>query len=191
MWETRSCFVFQKLFVRRSVVDHVRSFSSNDRPEKSAVSVPELGGSVIVVSSSVGSDVHLTWYTCKPEHTPRLRPFYELLLILVQRYEGLARFARLEIKEVSLRTGEIHISLEPGRITQYTSRLTRQPVFLGSIRGPAIYFRRDWLFLFCRFNKGNSQLLVKDCALSICERWGSLSLARIVCLAYRTVLTWQ
>ena len=51
-------------------------------------------------------------------------------------------------------------SLLPGRRAQSVEHLTRKPEVLGSIPGPATYFR----FSFRLFKKGSCQLLVKVCA---------------------------
>ena len=50
----------------------------------------------------------------------------------------------------------------PGRIAQSVGHLTRKPGVLGSIPGPATYFR----FSFRLFMKGSCQLLAKVCARS-------------------------
>ena len=51
---------------------------------------------------------------------------------------------------------------KPGRVAQSVGHLTRKSEVLGSIPGPATYFR----FSFRFFKKGSCQLLAKVCARS-------------------------
>ena len=56
----------------------------------------------------------------------------------------------------------IHTYIQPGRVAQSVGHLTRKSGVLGSIPGPATYFR----FSFRFFEKGSCQLLAKVCARS-------------------------